>query len=104
MAASRVPARDLRRVLAMVDRDALELSTFLESKRAAVLTRWERVLRGQGRALRGGEFERELAPLVDELAESLRTRGDDAPAVWGAIVGELGARRAQAGWSVRDAC
>jgi CheY-like chemotaxis protein len=87
----------------MVDRDALELSAFLEGKRAAVLKKWERALHGQGRALRGGEFERELAPLVDELAEALRTRGSDAPAVWGAIVGELGARRAEAGWSVRDA-
>src|SRR3954471_920562 len=88
----------------MVSRDALELSAFLVGKRAAVLKKWERVLRGQGRALRGGEFGRELAPVLDELTEALRSRGYDAPAVFGAVVGELGARRAEAGWSVRDAC
>jgi CheY-like chemotaxis protein len=87
----------------MVSGDAIELSAFLQSRRAAILRRWQRTLKRQGRVV-GDEFDRELAPFVDELAEALRTRGNDAPAVFGAIAAELGARRARAGVPLRDAC
>jgi CheY-like chemotaxis protein len=84
-------------------RGAQELSALLVSRRAAVLRAWERALRSIGQ-LRPGEVERDLEPLVDELAEALRSRRIDAPEVFGAVAAPLGGRRFDAGQSLRDVC
>jgi CheY-like chemotaxis protein len=86
-----------------MSRDARDLSAFLSSKRALVVRKWERVLKAWGQ-LRPGELERDLAPLIDELAEVLHARDVDAPQVFGAIAGPLGAKRFDAGLSLRDSC
>jgi len=85
-----------------MSRDAMELSAFLTHKRALVLSGWARSLRGAG--LLRGELPRDLQPLVDELAEALRTRPDDAPSVFAAIAGPLGATRFDGGVGLADAC